>query len=109
MTSRRRRRLEWLETNHTGAFAMGTVAGVNTRRYHGLLIATLHPPSDRYSVLPRMEEIVEIGEPGLSWQLFSIRDSFARRISILESFSYLPYPTWRYQCDSAHGSRSRSG
>ena len=34
-------RLEWLETNGTGAFAMGTVAGVNTRRYHALLIASL--------------------------------------------------------------------
>jgi len=32
-------RLEWLETNHTRAYAMGTVAGVNTRRYHALLIA----------------------------------------------------------------------
>ena len=30
-------RLEWLETNGAGGFAMGTVAGTNTRRYHGLL------------------------------------------------------------------------
>jgi hypothetical protein len=39
--------LEWLETNHTGAYAMGTVAGVNTRRYHSLLIASLRPPANR--------------------------------------------------------------
>ncbi|MBC7793020.1 MAG: glycogen debranching enzyme N-terminal domain-containing protein, partial [Clostridia bacterium] len=26
-------RMEWLETNGTGAFAMGTVSGANTRRY----------------------------------------------------------------------------
>ncbi len=49
-------RLEWLDTNHTGAYAMGTVAGVNTRRYHALLIASLNPPADRYSILPRVEE-----------------------------------------------------
>src|SRR5579864_4406301 len=49
-------KLEWLETNGTGAFAMGTVAGVNTRRYHGLLVASLHPPVERYVLLSRVEE-----------------------------------------------------
>jgi len=52
-------RLEWLQTNHTGAFAMGTVSGMNTRRYHGLLIASLNPPADRYSIFPRVEETVD--------------------------------------------------
>jgi len=33
-------RQEWLLTNGTGGFAMGTVAGSNTRRYHGLLVAS---------------------------------------------------------------------
>src|SRR5450631_1638380 len=50
--------LEWLDTNHTGAFAMGTAAGVNTRRYHALLIASLHPPADRISVVSRVEESI---------------------------------------------------
>src|SRR6266567_490140 len=49
-------KLEWLETNGTGAFAMGTVAGVNTRRYHGLLVASLDPPADRYVMVARVEE-----------------------------------------------------
>ncbi len=49
-------KLEWLETNGTGAFAMGTVAGVNTRRYHGLLIASLRPPVERNVLLSRVEE-----------------------------------------------------
>ena len=48
--------LEWLETNGTGAFAMGTVAGCNTRRYHALLVATLKPPVERYVLLSRVEE-----------------------------------------------------
>ena len=38
---------EWLLTNGIGGFAMGTLAGVNTRRYHGLLIAALSPPTER--------------------------------------------------------------
>src|ERR1700689_1305802 len=49
-------KLEWLETNGTGAFAMGTVAQVNTRRYHALLIASLRPPVERYALLSRVEE-----------------------------------------------------
>ena len=35
--------LEWLETNGLGSFASGTVSGANTRRYHGLLVASLPP------------------------------------------------------------------
>jgi predicted glycogen debranching enzyme len=49
-------RLEWLLTNGTGGFAMGTVAGSNTRRYHGLLVASLHPPVQRVVTLARLEE-----------------------------------------------------
>ncbi len=49
-------RLEWLLTNATGGFAMGTVAGSNTRRYHGLLVASLHPPVARVLTLARLEE-----------------------------------------------------
>jgi predicted glycogen debranching enzyme len=49
-------RLEWLLTNGTGGYAMGTVAGSNTRRYHGLLVASLHPPVQRVLVLARLEE-----------------------------------------------------
>jgi hypothetical protein len=38
---------EWLVTNGIGGFAMGTIAGLLTRRYHGLLIAALQPPLGR--------------------------------------------------------------
>ncbi|MFL5308881.1 MAG: glycogen debranching enzyme N-terminal domain-containing protein, partial [Myxococcales bacterium] len=54
-------RLEWLESNGAGGFAMGTVAGANTRRYHGLLVASLRPPVDRHVLLSRLEEVVSDG------------------------------------------------
>ena len=38
---------EWLLTNGRGGYAMGTVAGSLTRRYHGLLIAAIDPPVER--------------------------------------------------------------
>ena len=40
-------RREWLVTNGLGGYASSTVAGVNTRSYHGLLVAALNPPVDR--------------------------------------------------------------
>ncbi|HKD41796.1 MAG TPA: amylo-alpha-1,6-glucosidase [Myxococcaceae bacterium] len=52
--------LEWLETNGTGGFAMGTVSGANTRRYHGLLIASLHPPVERFLILSKLDETAAI-------------------------------------------------
>ena len=51
---------EWLETNGTGAFAMGTAEGLNTRRYHALLVASLKPPVERYVLLSRVEEEIAI-------------------------------------------------
>lgn len=50
---------EWLVTNGIGGFAMGTIAGLLTRRYHGLLIAALTPPLGRTLMLSKMDETVE--------------------------------------------------
>ena len=47
---------EWLETNGIGGFSCGTVAGANTRRYHGLLTAALDPPGERMLLLSKLEE-----------------------------------------------------
>lgn len=47
---------EWLETNGIGGFASSTIAGINTRRYHGLLVASLKPPVERFVLLSKFEE-----------------------------------------------------
>lgn len=50
---------EWLLTNGIGGFAMGTVLGVPTRRYHGFLVAAMKPPLDRVLALgPIVERLV---------------------------------------------------
>jgi glycogen debranching enzyme len=46
---------EWLLTNGIGGYAMGTVSGLNTRRYHGHLIAATHPPTGRMLLLANVE------------------------------------------------------
>jgi len=49
---------EWLVTNGIGGYAAGTVAGVLTRRYHGLLVAALNPPLARTLLLAKLDESV---------------------------------------------------
>ena len=49
---------EWLLTNSRGGFSSSTTAGVNTRRYHGLLTAALNPPANRINSLNSCLETV---------------------------------------------------
>ena len=51
-------RREWLVTNGIGGYASGTVAGLATRRYHGLLVAALQPPLGRTLLLSKLDETV---------------------------------------------------
>ena len=53
---------EWLETNGLGGFASSTIIGLNTRRYHGLLVAAIKPPTGRMLLLSKLEETVVVGE-----------------------------------------------
>jgi len=47
---------EWLVTNGLGGYASGTIGGVLTRRYHGLLIAALRPPLGRTVLVSKADE-----------------------------------------------------
>jgi predicted glycogen debranching enzyme len=62
---------EWLVTNGLGGYASGTVAGLLTRRYHGLLVASLPLPRGRTLLLTRLDETVTYG--GQSRALFCNR------------------------------------
>ncbi len=48
-------RREWLVTNGLGGYAAGTVGGINTRRYHGLLVTARQPPRQRMLVLAKVD------------------------------------------------------
>jgi predicted glycogen debranching enzyme len=47
---------EWLVTNGIGGYAFGTIAGHQTRCYHGLLVAALQPPLGRTLLLAKLDE-----------------------------------------------------
>src|SRR5713101_265607 len=65
-------RREWLVTNGLGGYASGTVAGINTRRYHGLLVASMNPPVQRMVLLASLEEWLL--EPGAEPQPLSAQE-----------------------------------
>src|SRR5689334_17482922 len=59
---------EWLVTNGLGGYSSGTIAGLATRRYHGLLVAALPNPLGRVVMLNHLVERVTL-PTGSSTQL----------------------------------------
>ncbi|HLX07688.1 MAG TPA: amylo-alpha-1,6-glucosidase [Thermoanaerobaculia bacterium] len=53
-------RREWLVTNGLGGYASGTLAGIPTRRYHGLLVAALTAPVGRTLMLGQLSEVLRL-------------------------------------------------
>ena len=53
---------EWLVTNGLGGYASGTMAGVITRRYHGMLVAALPNPLGRTVMLNHLSERIDCGD-----------------------------------------------
>src|SRR5450631_2433099 len=51
---------EWLVTNGLGGYASGTVAGIATRRFHGLLMAALPAPLGRTMMLAHVGEVIRL-------------------------------------------------
>ncbi len=98
---------EWLCTNGLGGYASATVAGVNTRKYHGLLVVAAKPPVQRYVVLSRVEDRVVIGNGGGGGAVYDLStNEFADIIHpqgylLLNSFEQGAGPVWRFQVGDA--------
>src|SRR2546426_6252058 len=84
---------EWLETNGIGGFACSTIIGVNTRRYHALLTAAMHPPAGRIVLLSKLEGnvIIDGHRYDLSTKQYSGAGHPHGHVS-LEGFSVYPFP-----------------
>ncbi|MBI3291419.1 MAG: glycogen debranching enzyme family protein [Elusimicrobia bacterium] len=88
---------EWLEANGRGSYALGTVCGANTRRYHGLLIAATQPPVARKVLVNRLEEslIIRGQEFALASQQYP-GTVHPHGHQFLEQFRLDPFPVWTY-------------
>ncbi len=97
-------RYEWLVTNGLGGFASGTVAGANTRRYHGFLVASLTPPGERTLLVSKIELRAEyLGVAAdLSANEFVGGAISGQGFIYIESFAVPDgIPTWRYALGDA--------
>jgi predicted glycogen debranching enzyme len=93
-------RREWLETNGLGGFASSTIAGLNTRRYHGLLVAATKPPVGRLVMLSKLEETLFID--GRGFELSTNRYPGVVHplgFRYLKQFRLDPFPVFTYEVE----------
>jgi len=95
---------EWLVTNGLGGFACGTVALANTRRYHGLLVASLSPPVQRVLMLAKLD--VTVRYRGITFELgcneFADGTVAPRGFELLTAFRLDDgMPVWTYSLRDA--------
>jgi predicted glycogen debranching enzyme len=91
---------EWLETNGLGGFASSTIIGLNTRRYHGLLVAATKPPVGRLVLLSKLEETLFID--GKRFDLSANRYPgvvHPQGFRYLREFRLDPFPVFTYEVE----------
>jgi predicted glycogen debranching enzyme len=97
-------RLEWLVTNGLGGYACGTIAAAHTRRYHGLLMASLAPAGMRMLLVSKVD--VSAAYQGERFELsaneFADGTLSPKGFVHLESFAVIDgIPTWEYALGDA--------
>ena len=100
-------RREWLETNGLGGFASSTVTGLNTRRYHGLLIAATKPPAGRMVLLSKMEETLLVGGRRVELSVNRYPGVMHPRGDLyLKQFRKDPFPVFVYEVEGVRLEKS---
>lgn len=91
---------EWVVSNGIGGYASSTIPSLNTRRYHGLLVAAMTPPVRRMVLLARVEETLFAGgrEALLACNEYP-GTIHPRGHQHLRAFNPEPFPRWAYQGD----------
>lgn len=90
---------EWIITNGIGGYASSTIIGLNTRRYHGLLISALDAPGKRNLILSKVDESIFIGNK--KYNLYTNQTTN----SIIDGYKYQNYfkktyvPEFRYKIE----------
>jgi predicted glycogen debranching enzyme len=93
------RTTEFLVTNGRGGYASGTISGVVTRRYHGLLIAALPEPLGRTVMLSEVSELVRLPDRSIVQISGESRAEVTpdRADSLTEFWVELGLPVWLYK------------
>ena len=90
---------EWLITNGIGGYASSTIIGINTRKYHGLLIAPLTPPARRFLILSKLDEALEI--EGKEYNFYSniCQNYISKGFEYQEKFENVEIPIFSYKIE----------
>ena len=88
---------EWLITNGIGGYSSSTIIGANTRKYHGLLVASLTPPARRFLILSKLDESIEVR--GKKYDLYTNigKEYISKGYEYQESFEKNIVPTFKYK------------
>jgi len=88
---------EWILTNGLGGYASQTVPGLNTRKYHGLLVAALQPPGERTVCLSKLDEDVIVADDTHRLGSNEFHNAiYPDGYKLIEYFSLTPFPTYKY-------------
>lgn len=94
---------EWLVTNGLGGYASGTIAGMATRRYHGLLIAAHPAPLGRIMMLSHISEQLKFSNSAKYSIGLMERTNQTLTLTPLEFLQEfrleMGLPVWRYKVD----------
>lgn len=95
-------RREWVLTNGAGGYAMGTASGINTRRYHGHLIAATTPPTGRQVLLAAIDAFVQTdaNPMGISANQYP-GAIYPEGFHYLRGFDVSDVAVWRYRAGGA--------
>ncbi len=91
---------EWLEADGLGGYAMGTARGVRTRRYHGLLLSALSPPTGRMMLVAGLEAWVD--GVALTTQHYAPGVDYPDGALRIGTFTTDPWPSWTYAGGVTH-------
>ncbi|WP_342304690.1 amylo-alpha-1,6-glucosidase [Methanolobus sp. ZRKC5] len=88
---------EWIISNGLGGYASSTIIGANTRKYHGLLVASMNPPVDRKLLLSSLDEELIIGDNIHKLAVHKYQDVvYPHGNEYLENFISNPHPAFLY-------------
>ncbi len=98
---------EWIVTNGIGGYASSTIIGTNTRRYHGLLIAALNPPTERKLMVCKVEETIVRNhtENMLSTNQY-VNTVYPEGYYYIKGFTRTPLPTTLFRVGEAELSKT---
>lgn len=87
---------EWLEPDGLGGFASSTATGINTRRYHAILLASMRPPTDRFVLVNTFDAWIETpnGVFPITSQRYAPGITHPLAVPTIVSFTTDPWPTW---------------